>query len=642
MSSILSTPLEVLKYYWNYPVFRPLQQEIIESVLSGHDTLALLPTGGGKSITFQVPGLILGGITLVITPLVSLMKDQVHQLRMRGIPAYHFSAGMSAKEVRTIRERIAAERCRFLYVSPERLQSVRFVDELRNMNIKLIAVDEAHCISQWGYDFRPSYLMLGRLRQLLPDVSVLALTATATPDVTDDIRRQLQFRAGHNTFTGSFHRPNIHYIVRHAPLKMDEVLHILQRTSGSSIIYARSRKRTRELSNFLNQEGLNATYYHAGLESEEKDNRQTLWQEGKIRIICATNAFGMGINKPDVRVVIHYDIPPSLEEYYQEAGRAGRDGLLSYAVLLRSKRDRTTLHRHLKEAFPERSVILKIYERICNFLEISIGEGENRLYPFNMGKFIETFGLKERQLRSVLTILTAASLLTFIDETDTKARVMVVAPRQELYDMQFSETAETVLKILLRTYPGLNTEYAEISEHKICAESGYDMKTVLGALLELSRAHCLSYIPRRRTPYILILQRRNELKYVKIGRNAYEDRYNVMKHRLDAIENYVYAENKCRVQMLLEYFGEHRSQKCGTCDTCRAMNAHRNPISDKDVLQAILSILSQAKYPLAYEAIVDKITRGKNRVKYILVLLCQEGFAYEEHGFYRINELKCK
>lgn len=564
------TPADTLRKYWGYDSFRPLQEDIVRSVLDGHDTLGLMPTGGGKSITFQVPGLIMGGLTVVVTPLISLMKDQVDNLRRRGIKAVYFHSGMTAPEVRQAWERLVNAKSRFLYVAPERLRNERFVTELLHLDVRLIVVDEAHCISQWGYDFRPSYLNIRTLRRAIPKAPVLALTATATPDVADDIRARLEFRQGHNTFRKSFSRDNISYIVRRCDTKIHDVFHILSRTSGSSIVYVRSRKRTREIAEYLESAGISATFYHAGLDFDVKSERQNAWQAGAVRVMVATNAFGMGIDKPDVRVVVHYDIPPSLEEYYQEAGRAGRDGLESYAVLLVSKNDPGVMRRRVTQAFPEREYILMVYERVCNFLNVAVGEGYEFIREFDVLKFCETFSLAERQCRSALRILSRAGYLDFVEETESRSRVMILVSREELYSVgRVSLNADKVLNALLRNYPGLFMEYVYISENLIGRETMLDHEAVYDAMLELKRMKVLSYVPKSRLPVMHFPTSRELPRYVLIGRAVYEDRREDMSRRTESMLNYAFDSSDCRVERMLAYFGETDARRCGKCDVCR-------------------------------------------------------------------------
>ena len=621
------TPQEVLHRYWHYPAFRPLQAEIIDSVLAGHDTLGLLPTGGGKSITFQVPGMMLPGLTLVVTPLISLMKDQVDALRRRRIPAAALYSGMTAAEVRNAEDRLRARRCRFLYVSPERLAGERFQMRLRRLNVSLLVVDEAHCISQWGYDFRPPYLRIGALRKHIgEDVPCLALTATATPAVAEDIRRKLRFRPGARTFQASFSRHNLQYIVRPAPEKMAQMTHILSHTTGSAIVYVRSRRKAQEIADYLVHAGFPATYYHAGLEPDEKNTRQQNWIDGHCRVMVATNAFGMGIDKPDVRLVIHADPPPSLEEYYQEAGRAGRDGQRSYAVLLRTDRDRATLRRRLTEAFPDKQIVLKIYERVCNFLHISLGEGEGNLYPFDLDKFCLTFSMQERQVKAALAILTASEAMTFIEETPSRPRVMVVCDRNALFDIPIPPRPDRVLQALLREYPGLFTDFADISEQVLALRTGLTVEEVLQALIDLGRLHVIHFIPRRRTPYIAMPRRREEPRYVNITRAAYEERRVVMERKIESVIDYAFSSSTCRVRRMLAYFGEPDGHDCGTCDVCLSRRPQAAPLTDAQLADVLLAALKATHTPLTLTALEALFPSFRTRLASVLDLLCSEGF----------------
>lgn len=621
-----------LKKYWGYDGFRPLQAEIIMSVLEGHDTLGLMPTGGGKSITFQVPGLIFGGLTVVVTPLISLMKDQVDNLHKKGIKAVYFHAGMSAREIRVAWEKLVNGRARFLYISPERLRNERFIDELRHLNVSLIVVDEAHCISQWGYDFRPSYLRIAVLRKAIPKAPVLALTATATPEVASDIESNLLFRSGHNRFRKSFARDNISYVVRPSETKINDVFHILNRTYGSAIVYVRSRKRTREIAEYLSNSGISATFYHAGLDFETKASRQNDWQAGGVRVMVATNAFGMGIDKPDVRVVIHYDIPPSLEEYYQEAGRAGRDGLESYAVILPSRNDKGLLHRRISETFPDRDYIKYVYEKACLFLNLAIGEGYNRVMDFDFHKFISTFKLQDRQCLAAFHILSRAGYLDFIEETEQASRIMITVEREELYYTEgLSENAEVVLDRTLRNYPGLFIDYVYISENLISRESGLTPQQVYEAYLELSRRGVVHYVPRTRTPYMYIPTSREETEHIRIGREVYENRIKVMKDRIDAMEAYIYGSDGCRVRRMLEYFGEEGATDCGKCDSCRERRKNARKVSaidsDAQRLERISSWLSMHPEGNTVTIISHALGLRPDETGRALSFLCDNGFA---------------
>lgn len=631
----------ILKKYWGYNSFRPLQEDIIKSVLEGHDTLGLMPTGGGKSITFQVPGLTFDtGVTIVVTPLVSLMKDQVDNLRRRRIKAVYFHAGMKLAEYHAAWEKIANGKAKFVYIAPERLGNDRFMLELRQIEVRLIVVDEAHCISQWGYDFRPSYLNIISLRRLKPGVPVLALTATATPEVADDICSKLGF-TDERRFRKSFVRDNISYIVRKSEAKIHEVLHILLNTSGSSIVYVRSRKKSKEIAEFLLSSEISATYYHAGLDFRLKEERQNAWKAGAVRVMVATNAFGMGIDKPDVRVVIHYDIPPSLEEYYQEAGRAGRDELPSYAVLLASKNDKGTMHRRISEAFPERAIIKKTYERICNFLHISIGEGYDAVRQFDLMKFCKTFDIQERQCRSSLRLLSQASYLHFIEEPDSRSRIMMLCTREELYDIHdLSANAEKVLAKSLRLYTGLFSDYVYILESEIAFQLQVSEQTVYEAMLELGRKKIASYIPHSSLPMIYFPTSREETTAILIGKDIYERRKEIMTRRVEAMLDYAFGCGSCRVERMLAYFGENASGECGKCDICREnkKKIKKTKNQNEEIAAFVLDYLKNKPGGATLQMIENNYGKSRAEVAAIVSFLCNEGFIECKDRLYTIAQ----
>lgn len=589
------SPLEVLKRYWGYDSFRQLQPEIIDSILQGHDTIGLLPTGGGKSITFQVPALMLPGLTVVVTPLISLMKDQVDNLRSLDIKACAIHSGLTRAE-----QKLAMDRCRLghsklLYLSPEKLQSANFIQQLEQMNVSLIVVDEAHCISQWGYDFRPSYLRIASLRRVFPKVPVLALTASATPEVTDDIARQLNMR-NHRFFARSFSRHNISFLVRQSQHKPDTILKILRATSGSAIVYVRSRRRTREYAEMLKAEGISADYYHAGLSAPDKNQKQNDWKTDKTRVMVATNAFGMGIDKPDVRTVIHADIPSSLEEYYQEAGRAGRDGKPSYAVIVTSGApDKATLSRRLTDSFPPKDTLRTIYDHLCNFLGIAVGDGYNTLHEFKFQLFCDRFGYKPPIVKSALSLLTRAGYIEYVEEVSSRSRVIILMNKHELYDLRLDDLTDRVFQILLRSYTGLFADYVHISEELIASRAGATPQQVYDSMLTLARMHVIHYVPRKTTPYVFFPTSRELSKHLIFPRAIYEDMRRRMQRRIDAMKRFVFDTGACRVDGMLEYFGQVSDGPCGKCDYCRADRPTPQRLSPEQIRQSILYIASQPR-----------------------------------------------
>ncbi len=594
----------ILRQYWGYDDFRGIQREIIESIGSGNDTLGLMPTGGGKSITFQVPALAQEGTCIVITPLIALMKDQVDNLRRRGIRAAAIYSGLTHEEIITTLENCIFGGIRILYVSPERLSSELFQTKLRHMKVSFITVDEAHCISQWGYDFRPSYLEIAKIRKLLRGVPVLALTATATPQVVEDIQEKLGFPPANQTeekphvFRMSFERKNLAYVVRNTADKREELIHILSSMKGSAIVYARSRRRTKEFADFINEAGITATFYHAGLDSVVKDDRQKAWQEDKVRVMVATNAFGMGIDKPDVRLVIHIDSPDSIEAYFQEAGRAGRDGLKAYAVLLYNNADQRKLEKRIADTFPEKDYIREVYEHLAYFYQIGVGSGYNHTFEFNIDQFCHTFHHFPIQVDSALKILTRAGYIEYTEEQDNQARVMFTVSRNDLYRLENNTpNEEKVITTLLRNYGGLFTDYNYIDEAFLASQCGLQPHQVYMVLKSLSQRHILHFIPQKKTPYIRYTQRREDKEHIQLMPDVYEKRKQQYIERIHAMVNYADCDHICRSRYLLRYFGEDNDHDCRQCDVCLS---HRPQ-----------GIVSEPSFNTAMEQIITLLEDGK-------------------------------
>jgi len=638
---------QILKQYWGYDDFRGIQREIIESIGNGHDTLGLMPTGGGKSITFQVPALCSNGTCIVITPLIALMKDQVQNLRRRGIQASAIYSGLSHEEIVTTLENCILGNTKILYVSPERLSSELFRTKLRHMRVSIITVDEAHCISQWGYDFRPSYLRIADIRRDHPNVPVLALTATATPAVVQDIQDRLTLSssksekpglsetARFNVFRMSFERKNLAYIVRHAPDKRQQLIHILNSVAGCAIVYARSRRRTKEVTELLSEAGISATFFHAGLDQATKDERQRDWQQDKIRVMVATNAFGMGIDKPDVRLVIHIDCPDSIEAYFQEAGRAGRDGQKAYAVLLYNEGDRRKLSKRINDTFPDKDYIKKVYEHLAYYYQVGVGSGFHATFEFNIDDFCHKFHHFPIQVDSALKILNRAGYIEYTEEQDNQARVMFTVTRNELYRLEGNSPDEDrVITALLRNYGGLFVDFNFIDESFIASQCALQPQQVYLILKSLSQKHILHFIPQKKTPYVRYLQRREDMDHVQIPPSVYEERKVLFQERIQAMINYATCDNICRSRQLLRYFGEADSHDCRQCDVCLDhTNGHASESTLSPEANAILELLADGKaHPIT---ILNSIQLPTGKLDAILDYLLREEYICQEDGFLR-------
>ena len=623
---------DILKQYWGYDDFRGVQHDIIESIGAGHDTLGLMPTGGGKSITFQVPALAQDGVCIVITPLIALMKDQVQNLHRRGIRAAAIYSGMDHDKILTTLENAVFGAVKLLYVSPERLSSDIFRTKLRHMKVSFITVDEAHCISQWGYDFRPSYLTIADIRRDLPGVPVLALTATATPDVVKDIQERLAF-SEERVFRMSFERRNLAYIVRQAADKCDELIHIINNVTGAAIVYVRSRRRTKEISDLLNATGISATFYHAGLDTTDKDERQRAWQQDKVRVMVATNAFGMGIDKADVRLVIHIDCPDSIETYFQEAGRAGRDGQKAYAVLLYNDNDQRKLLKRITDTFPEKKYIRRVYDHLAYYYEVATGSGYNATFEFNVDDFCQKFRHFPIQVHSALKILNRAGYIDYTEEQENQARVMFILSREQLYRLNELEPNEDrIITALLRNYGGLFVDYGFIDEAFIANETSLTQPLVYQTLKTLAQKRIIRFIPQKRTPYIRYMQRREDSEHLLFPPAIYDDLRHRYDGRIKAMLSYVHTSNQCRSRQLLRYFGEKNDHDCGQCDVCLSYN---HTLTDKEHMaeaqQQILTLLSDRQkhhitqlrsLPLPYE-----------QIDAALEYLMLEEYIYQEAGY---------
>lgn len=615
---------EILKQYWGYDNFRGIQEDIINSIGADKDTLGLMPTGGGKSITFQVPALAKEGMCLVITPLIALMKDQVQNLKKRGIKALAIYSGMSRQEIIITLENCIFGNYKFLYISPERLDTEIFRTKLQKMKISMITVDESHCISQWGYDFRPAYLNIAEIRKLLPDVPVLALTATATPEVVKDIQARLHFRK-ENVFQMSFERKNLAYIVRKTENKTGELLHILRSMTGSAIVYVRNRRRTKEITELLHNENITADFYHAGLDDATKDIRQHRWQSGESRVMVATNAFGMGIDKPDVRIVIHMDLPNSIEAYFQEAGRAGRDGQKAYAVILYTKSDKTTLHKRIPDNFPEKEYIKEVYEHLQYYYQMAMGDGQDCVREFNIEDFCRKFKYFPVPVDSALKLLTQAGYLEYTSEQDNASRLLFTIRRDELYKLrELGEDMDKLIQTILRSYTGVFTDYAFINEDSLAIRTGLTRRQVYEQLIRLAKLRIVSYIPKKKTPYIIYTRERVEMRHINIPPAIYEERKERHEKRIEAMLEYVTDDIVCRSRMLLRYFGEKNEHNCGVCDTCISLRNKDTAkgISKKELIERIYQTLSVCS--LTPAALSEKLTVDKDVLTEVLHQLLEE------------------
>jgi len=607
---------QILIRYWGYSDFRPLQLDIINSVNKGKDTLGLMPTGGGKSITFQVYSLYKDGICIVITPLIALMKDQVQNLNKKGVKALAIHSGMSQREIKLTLDNAVWGDYKFLYVSPERLGSDRFTERLEQMKVNLITVDEAHCISQWGYDFRPSYMKVIKLRKVLPGVRFLALTATATPKVADDIQDKLGFKEK-NVLKMSFQRENLSYLVRNLENKTAYLLNTIKKSKGSGIIYVRSRKGTREISEELRSHNISSDYYHAGLSNHVRNEKQDNWLEGKTRVIVATNAFGMGIDKPNVRFVIHIEPPDSLEAYYQEAGRAGRDGKKSAAVLLYNNTDTTKLKKHITVAFPEITNIKRIYDALCNYLQIAKGYGKSQVFEFHLQGFAQAYKFQQAMVYNSLKILQREGYLEFTEEVDSPSRIYFVVSRDELYKFQVANSElDGFIKLVLRSYTGLFTGYVAVDEDLLAKRAGLDQEKVYNYLKHLRKSNVIDYIPRNRTPFIYFLKERLSADRLKISKENYDLRKKELTSRIESVIDYGTSSTNCRSQILLQYFGETESPRCGICDVCKSLeNMELSSYDFETIGKEVKKILTT---PVTYETLLLHLKGDQQKMRQVI------------------------
>jgi ATP-dependent DNA helicase RecQ len=630
---------QILQKIWGYPEFRPLQEDIIRSIaVEGKDTLGLMPTGGGKSILFQIPALANDGMCLVVTPLIALMKDQVDNLTGYGIKAATIYSGMSSHEIDIVLNNCVFGAYKFLYLSPERLESELFLTRLPDMKINLIAVDEAHCISQWGYDFRPSYLKIADIRKYLPGIPLLALTATATPRVVDDIQEKLLFNEK-NVFKKSFERKNLVYLVRQVEDKNRYLLRIATKIAGSGIVYVRNRKKTKDIAQFLLQHKISADYYHAGLEDKLKEAKQNSWKCGITKIIVATNAFGMGIDKSDVRYVVHVDLPDSLEAYYQEAGRGGRDGKASFAIILYNKADETKLKQRAASNFPEKSFIKSVYSALGNYYQIPIGGGKGSMRDFKIADFASIYKFPILHTYSALKILESDGYIELAEEFFAMSKVMFICNHEELYKFQIANRkSEPFIKLLLRTYTGLFSTYTNIDEVLLSKKSDSKVELIYDYLIKLDQAGIIKYIPQRKLPFIIYKEERLEDKNLRISKQSYETRKDIYLNKIAAVLNYATADKQCRSQILLAYFDERDSKRCGQCDVCRRAGELSLAKHEFDAIAKEIR-LKLIKKEMKYDEIVDSANYLNTKVETVLRwLIDNEKIGYTEGNFLIWNE----
>ena len=612
----------ILKEYWGFDDFRGIQREIIESIGSGRDTLGLMPTGGGKSIAFQVPALAGEGLCIVVTPLIALMKDQVANLRSRGIKATAIYSGMRTSDVVTALENCIFGDYKFLYISPERISSELFVKKIQRVKVQLITVDEAHCISQWGHDFRPAYRQICELRRMFPSAPVLALTATATPEVVKDIQQQLNFRE-ENCYSMSFERKNLVYVVRRTENKAKELLHILSRIEGSAIIYTLNRKKTKEVCDFLLANGVTAEYYHAGLSPESKDAKEHAWKSGAARVMVSTNAFGMGIDKPDVRLVVHVDLPSSVESYFQEAGRAGRDGEKAYAVVLYSNGDSRVVTRRLSDNYPPQDFIREVYDEVCYYYSMALGDGMDCTFEFSLGDFCKKYHRPTLQTDSALRILTRMGYIEYVEEMEYASRLRFIVDKDALFRFRgLPNEYELLINAILRNYSGLFTDPAFIDERYLSRVTSLSRHRMYEILVSLASKGLVMYAPSKKCPIITFTRHRVLGSELRFSREVYDERRAVFADRLNSILSYATREDKCRSRLLLEYFGEKKSSECGNCDVCVASRAGGKKAPVSAPAEWLLDYLSDRKLHSLDE--LDAMGLSRKAMTELLRTMCDE------------------
>lgn len=629
---------EILTTYWGHSSFRPLQEDIILSVLEGNDVLALMPTGGGKSICFQVPALVKDGVCIVISPLISLINDQVEALKKKGIPAASIMSGMKRHEIEIVLGNATYGKTKFLYVTPERLTTELFRNAVKEMKVNLLAVDEAHCISQWGYDFRPSYLQIAEIRELIPNIPVLALTATATSEVQTDIQAKLKFRK-ENIFRKSFERKNLSYVVFHEEDKLKKLLHIISNVKGTGVIYVRNRKKTKDISDFLQKQKIKSAYYHAGLHAEIRNAVQEDWMKEKVRIMVATNAFGMGIDKGNVRFVVHMDLPESPEAYFQEAGRAGRDEEKAYAVLLYNQSDVEELNYRSVLSFPETKEVIRTYTALCNYYQLPVGSGKGVSYDFDIDHFCTSYKMIPSTVHNCIRILEMQGLITFSNSADLHARLYLEYRYDELYDFQVRNPKfDHLIKTILRSYEGVFDDFIQINEELLTQRAGIPKEELIATLQQLDKLQVLNYVPASDIPQLTFTEERINDKDLHIDRQHLAERKERFLNRVKSIIHYASHANKCRSQMLLEYFGEKKEQRCGVCDYCLKRNKLEISDFEFETIEAQIR-LTLVDNTLELNELVNHIREAKHEksLKVIEWLIDNEKISYAKGNLLKWN-----